>query len=178
MQQWIDNSIISDSRWESPTDKPVWTNYSTHQKTFYWSHVQCSICNYRKSHIKWASKLYRLKHVSQKTVRGHNIPTPPSHPAPTPHPSLPPCPHPPPLSRVDRVNEIYRIYILWWTFTFNFHKMRRGLLQYYASTSYWVVANISSFFVPLLARTNGVFKCICKRQWKNGPTVPHLQPQP
>ena len=32
--QWIDNSIISHSRWRSPTNKLVWANYSTDQKNF------------------------------------------------------------------------------------------------------------------------------------------------
>ena len=33
-RQWIDNSIISDSRWRSPTNKPVWADYSSDQKKF------------------------------------------------------------------------------------------------------------------------------------------------
>ena len=32
--KFIDNSIISDSRRQSPTNKPVWANYSTDQKQF------------------------------------------------------------------------------------------------------------------------------------------------
>ena len=34
MQQWIDNFIISDRHWRSPTNKPMWADYATDQKNF------------------------------------------------------------------------------------------------------------------------------------------------
>ena len=34
MQQRIDNSILSDTRRQLPTNKPLWANYSTDPKNF------------------------------------------------------------------------------------------------------------------------------------------------
>ena len=49
-QQFHNKRIISDSHWRSPTNKPVWANYSTDQKKF-----TCHFFN-----IKLEEKLYKM----------------------------------------------------------------------------------------------------------------------
>ena len=68
MRQWINNSI-SDSRWRSPTNKPVWENYLTDQKndTGHMFNIKLEKKSYKMSFKALPVKIQRSKN------KGHNV---------------------------------------------------------------------------------------------------------
>ena len=68
MRQWINNSI-SDSRWRSPTNKPVWENHLTDQKndTGHMFNIKLEKKSYKMSFKALPVKIQRSKN------KGHNV---------------------------------------------------------------------------------------------------------
>ena len=71
----MDNSIISDNRWRSPTNNPVWANYSTDQKIFNFTGHMFNVKLEEKS-LKVSFKTLPIKIQRSKTRQPPSLPPP------------------------------------------------------------------------------------------------------
>ena len=78
----MDNSIISDNRWRSPTNNPVWANYSTDQNIFNFTGHMFNI-KLEEKPLKFSFKAHPIKIQRSKTRQSPTPPPPPPLPPPT-----------------------------------------------------------------------------------------------